>query len=105
MPDLDRLLHSDLSHAAAQAAQPPDFSAIEQRGAQRHRTRTVMTAAAAVLIVLAALGTSFLGGVDRTAPQPVKDPSPPAHGGCVGEALDSASPGHLKTSHRAGPDR
>lgn len=77
MPDLDRLLNSDTSHAAADAARPPDFSAIEQRGAHRHRTRTVMTAAAAtVLIVLAALGTSFMGGFDRTAPQPAKDPTP-----------------------------
>lgn len=77
MPDLDRLLRSDLSRAAAQAAHQPDFSAIEQRGAQRNRTRTVLTAAAAaVLIVLAALGTSFMGGFDRTAPQPAKNPSP-----------------------------
>ncbi|WP_457255449.1 hypothetical protein [Pedococcus sp. P5_B7] len=78
MPDLDRLLRSDLSDTAAQAARPPDFSAIEQRGAHRHRTRTVLTAAvAAVLIVLATLGTSFLGGSDRTAPQPAKNPNPP----------------------------
>ena len=77
MPDLDRLLDSHTADAAADAAQPPDFSAIEQRGAQRHRTRTVITAAAAAgLVVLAMLGTAFLGGVDRTAPQPAKDPSP-----------------------------
>lgn len=77
MPDLDRLLRSDMSRAAAQAAQPPDFSAIEQRGAQRHRTRTVISAAAAcALLVLAMLGTSFVGGLDRTAPQPAKDPIP-----------------------------
>lgn len=77
MPDLDRLLNSDMSNAAAQAAQPPDFSVIERRGAQRHRTRTVLTAAAAaVFIVLATLGTSFMAGFDRTAPQPAKDPSP-----------------------------
>lgn len=77
MPDLDRLLRSDLSDTAAQAARPPDFSAIEQRGAHRHRTRTVLTAAvAAALIVLATLGTSVLGGFDRTAPQPAKVPSP-----------------------------
>ena len=44
MPDLDRLLQSDLSHAAAQAVQPPDFSAIEQIAARRHRARTTITA-------------------------------------------------------------
>jgi hypothetical protein len=77
VPDLDRLLHSDLSHSAADAARPPDFAAIERRAAQRNRTRTMATtgAAAAVLIVLAMLGTSLLGGSDRTAP-PAKDPSP-----------------------------
>lgn len=77
MPDLDRLLTSDLSHAAAQAAQPPDFSAIERRGAQRRRTRVVIAAAAAAgLFVLGVLGTSLLGGLGRSAPQPAKDPTP-----------------------------
>jgi hypothetical protein len=77
MPDLDRLLHSEMSHAAAQSAQPPDFSVIEKRGSQRHRTRAVLTAAAAaVLIVLATLGSSFMRGFDRTAPPPAKHPSP-----------------------------
>ena len=86
MPDLDRLLRSDMSRAAAQAAQPPDFSAIEQRGAQRHRTRTVITAAAAAgLVVLAMLGTAFLGGVDRTAPQPAKHPTPRPTGDALGK--------------------
>jgi hypothetical protein len=77
MPDLDRLLHSDLSHAAAQAAQPPDVSAIQQIAAQRHRARTLVTnSAAAVRIVLAALGAASVGGADRTAPQPAKHPTP-----------------------------
>jgi hypothetical protein len=77
MPDLDRLLDSETSLAAAQAAQSPDFAAIEQRAANRRRSRTVITAAAAaVLIVLATFGTAFMGGFDRTAPQPAKHPTP-----------------------------
>lgn len=77
MRDLDRFLRSDLADVVAEAAHTPDFAAIEQRAAQRRRTRTVVTAAAAaVLIVLVTLGTSLLGGFDRSAPLPAKDPSP-----------------------------
>ena len=77
MADLDRLLRSEISHAAARAVQPPDFSQIEHRGEQRRRrtrTRVAATAAAAVVVV-AAGSVQVLSGRDAAPPTPVV-PSP-----------------------------
>ncbi|MFC4785638.1 hypothetical protein ACT8ZV_14250 [Nocardioides sp. MAHUQ-72] len=77
MPDLDRLLGADVSAAAADAAEPPDFAAIEHRGAQRRRTRTMLVAAAAAAVIAAvAAGSSLLAGADHGSPSPVSPVSP-----------------------------
>jgi hypothetical protein len=56
MADLDRLLGPDISHAAADAADPPDFTPIERRGVRRRRTHTVLAAAAVVVVLLGVVG-------------------------------------------------
>jgi hypothetical protein len=78
MADLDRLLRADISDAAAEAVEPPDFGPIEHRGAQRRRTHTMlMAAAAAVVIALVAAGSSFVIGSESTSPPPAS-PGPPS---------------------------
>lgn len=77
MADLDRLLRSDVSRAAGESVQHPDFSAIERRGMRRRRNRTMLTVAAATaVVVLVGLGStrilvddSGFSLVDQT-PQP-----------------------------------
>ena len=56
MADLDRLLRSDISRAAEDAAKAPDVALIESRGVRRHRTRTAIAVAAAFTALVAALG-------------------------------------------------
>lgn len=56
MADLDRLLGPGISHAAADAADPPDFTPIERRGVRRRRTHTVAAAAAVVVVLLGVVG-------------------------------------------------
>ena len=69
MADLDRLLTADISHAAEDGVQPPDFAPIEHRGTQRRRTHTLlMAAAAAVVIALVAAGGSLVLGYESTSP-------------------------------------
>jgi hypothetical protein len=77
MAELDRLLRPDISEAAAEAAQLPDFARIERRGRQRRRTRTLV-AVAAVAVVLLGVGGSLriLGAVDAVAPGPVDQGDP-----------------------------
>lgn len=78
MADLDRLLRADISHAAAEAAEPPDFAPIERRGAQRRRTHTMLMAAAAVVVMaIVAAGSSLVIGDESTSPSPVS-PGPPS---------------------------
>lgn len=82
MADLDRLLRADISHAAASAVEPPDFGPIEHRGTRRRRTRTVLVAVtAAVVIALVAVGSSFVIGTETSAPPPVSPgPTSPSVG-------------------------
>jgi hypothetical protein len=54
--DLDRLLRPDISHAAADAAETPEFEPIERHGVRRRRTHTVLTAAAVVAVLLGVAG-------------------------------------------------
>jgi hypothetical protein len=69
MADLDRLLGADISHAAAEASESPDFTTIEQRGRQRRRTHVlVTTAAAAAVTALVVTGGSLVIGADRMPP-------------------------------------
>lgn len=78
MPDLDRLLRADISQAAAEAAEPPDFAPIEHRGSQRRRTRTLRAAAAAAAVIaLVATGSALVIGQESTAPPPAA-PGPPS---------------------------
>jgi hypothetical protein len=75
MADLDRLLLPDISYAASQAVDVPDFARIQRRAAQRRRTRAALGAAAAAVVAVAvAVGASMTAGTDRTAP-PAHDPT------------------------------
>lgn len=77
MPDLDRLLRPDISSAAAETTQPPDFDAIVRRGSQRRRTSTMLVAAAvAVVIAAVAAGSTVVIGEQRTSPSPVTPDTP-----------------------------
>lgn len=77
MADLDRLLRADISRAAAEAVEPPNFAPIEHRGVQRRRTHAVlMAAAAAVVIAFAAVGSSLVIGDEFTSTPP-SSPGPP----------------------------
>jgi hypothetical protein len=77
MADLDRLLTAHISHAAAAAAEPPDFAPIERRGVQRRRTGAVLVAvAAAVVVAMVTVGLSLMDGNEDTAPSPAPDPTP-----------------------------
>ncbi len=72
MADLDRLLRPDVSEAAAEAAQLPDFASIQRRGVRRRRTRAALGAAAVVAVLLGVGGSlRILGVVDAHAPSPV----------------------------------
>ena len=76
MADLDRLLVADISRAAAEAAEPPDFAAIQRRGLQRRRAHAVLVAAAAaVAVAIVAVGTSLVSGIGDTSPSPAPEPS------------------------------
>lgn len=78
MADLDRLLKDDISRAAAEAVVPPDFAAIEHRGAKRRRNLALMlVAASAVAIASAAVGSALVLGAESTSSPPVS-PGPPA---------------------------
>lgn len=68
MADLDRLLRPDISLAAQDAAQPPDFTLIEGRGARLRRTRAAIAVAAAVVALLAVLGSRQLIGARQAVP-------------------------------------
>jgi hypothetical protein len=75
MTDLDRLLRPDISHAAADAVQPPDFVPIERRGVRRRRTRTLLGAATVVVVLLGIVGSlRVLDSEDASAPTPVDQP-------------------------------
>lgn len=77
MADLDRLLRADVSTAAADAAEPRDFTAIERRGARRRRTHTMLVAAAAAVAIAAvAAGSSLVDAVENGSPPPAS-PAPP----------------------------
>ncbi len=77
MADLDRLLRADISRAASDAVEPPDFAPIERRGARRRRTRSLlMAAAAAVVITVAAVGSLLVVDLESTSPPPAS-PGPP----------------------------
>lgn len=78
MADLDRLLRADVSTVAAEAVEPPDFAAIEHRGAQRRRTHTMLVAAAAAVFIAAvAVGSSLVAGYENSSPSPAS-PGPPS---------------------------
>ncbi len=78
MADLDRLLRPDVSHAAADAAEPAEFETIERRGVRRRRIRTTVTTAAAAAVAVVLLGG--VGGMrivqpdGPTAPRVVAQP-------------------------------
>lgn len=93
MADLDRLLRPDLSHAAAEAARPPDFNSIVQRGMQRSRTHAVLVAAgAAALVAVIGVGSWIVASPDDTDPSPAPSPTP---------SLSPSSP----TTEASEPDR
>jgi hypothetical protein len=74
--DLDRLLRADISHAAADAVEPPEFEPIERRGVRRRRTRTVLAAAAVVLVLLGVGGSLRVFNPDESSAPPVVDQPP-----------------------------
>ena len=77
MPDLDRLLTSDVSARAADAATGPDFSEVERRGRTRRATRSVLAAACVAAVVAGVVGVVGADPVRRTAPDPaVPSPTP-----------------------------
>ena len=78
MADLDRLLRSDISYAAADAVRPPDFTPIERRGVRRRRSRALLSAAAAglVLVVAATAGPRVLDRRDSDRVTPLQQPPP-----------------------------
>lgn len=93
MADLDRLLRSDISHAATQAAGAPDFAPIEYRGRQRQRrTRTMFAAAAAVVVVLVgAASVQVLTRQDAAPPTPAVPPPDTTPTGWTGPLREGSS--------------
>lgn len=76
MTDLDRLMTVDISRAAAEAIEPPNFAAIERRAVQRRWTRASLVAgAAAVAVAIVTVGTSLVGGTGDRAPAPAPEPT------------------------------
>lgn len=77
MPDLDRLLTSDIAVRAAEAATRPDFTDVERRGRSRRATRTVLAAACVAAVVAGVAGVVGIDDPRRTAPEPaVPSPTP-----------------------------
>ena len=76
MPELDELLRSDVSVAAARSVSPPDFSVLAAQGRQRRARRAVLAAAAGVVVIAGA--AVLAGGPERsTTPDPaVPTPTP-----------------------------
>jgi hypothetical protein len=70
MRDVDELLDSVVSRRATEAAQTPDFAAIERRGRQRRRRARAMAvgSVAAVVAVIGVAGTRV--AQDSAAPEP-----------------------------------
>lgn len=70
MADLDRLLRPDISHAAADAVEPPEFEPIERRGVRRRQNHFVLLVAAVAVVLLGvAGGVRILGGEESSSPQ------------------------------------
>jgi hypothetical protein len=69
--DLDRLLRPDISHAAADAAEPADFDTIERRGVRRRRTRIAAVAAAVAVVLLGGVGVLRIVHPDEATAPPV----------------------------------
>lgn len=78
MPELDKLLRSDVSAAAARAVAPPDFSGVAARGRQRRARRlTRMASAAGVVVLAGAVVLTWVGPEHSTTPDPaVPTPTP-----------------------------
>ncbi|MDP9182547.1 MAG: hypothetical protein M3P04_07220 [Actinomycetota bacterium] len=110
MPDLDQLLHSEISLAAAQAVETCDFAIIERRAAQRRRTRTVLAlSAAAVATVLTVVASLQVASSPRSAPTiPIQQPTPTPTAGWTGPLRPDLSlpkvPGSLPTGWIVWPD-
>lgn len=68
MDDLDLLLNADISRAAEDAASPPDFATLAQRGTRRRRRRTLIVLVAGVAAVLAIVGSLQLLTQSRAIP-------------------------------------
>lgn len=80
MADLDRLLRADISEAAAEAVEPPDFAPIEHRGARRRRTHTMLKAATATAVIaLVAAGGSLLRHENTSTPPTSPGPASPRY--------------------------
>ncbi len=77
MADLDRLLRPGISHAAADAVEPPDFAPIERRGVRRRRAHTVLAAAAVVVVLLGVAGGVRIFDADKSSAPHVVDQPPP----------------------------
>lgn len=93
MPDLDQLLRSEISLAAAQAVETCDFALIERRAAQRRRTRTRLAlSTAAFATVLALVASLQVAGSPRSAPSiPIQQPTPAPTPGWTGPLRPGAS--------------
>jgi hypothetical protein len=86
--DLDRLLRSDISYAAADAVEPPDFAPLERRGARRRRTRSALVAATAVVaLVVAGNASPRKLGAGRDTITPVEQPTPRRMPCCISDLV------------------
>lgn len=96
MRDLDQLLRSEISRAAAEAAEPFDYTVIERRAHERNRNRTALVFTAACVVAVLALVGGLQATRSTSAPPtvPIQQPTPtttPAAGWPGPVRADSAS--------------
>jgi hypothetical protein len=106
MADLDRLLSADISHAAEEAVEPPDFAPVEHRAAQRRRTRTILTATAVTVVIalVAAGGSLLVDHVNTSTPPTSPGHSSPTFGAMPsgdGAKSQTIEPGSYRVSSSA----
>jgi hypothetical protein len=90
MPELDEMLRSDVSAAAARSVVPPDFSGVAVRGRQRRARRVAVLASAGVVVLAGAAVLTGVGAERSTTPDPAvptPTPSPSATAGVGAEEI------------------